>query len=105
MTAVNIVTGKDMHIIYLNGMVPSGDSDFILDARLPSNVQEFDKAIMESFGFSQESSSLTNEDVVQIAKVYRLLWKNQKIQISETSHFQNFMSQQIKLINKSFNCA
>ncbi|VDN03886.1 unnamed protein product [Thelazia callipaeda] len=68
-TALNIVTGKDMPIIYLNESVSKNDSDFILNARLLCGEKHFDKKILQSFGFSTEpiESSLSDNDVVEIA--------------------------------------
>lgn len=60
-----------MHIIYMNENVAKIGNGFILNARLPCDVEEFDKKILESFGFSTEKSeiTLTNNDVIQIAEV------------------------------------
>lgn len=71
MTVLNIVTGKDMHIIYMNKNAAKNGNEFILNARLPCDAVEFDKKVLESFGFSAEQSgiSLTNNDVIQIAEV------------------------------------
>ncbi|CAG9535557.1 unnamed protein product [Cercopithifilaria johnstoni] len=69
-TALNIITGKDMHIIYMNKNAAKNGNGFILNARLPCDAEEFDKKILESFGFSAESSgiALTDNDVIQIAE-------------------------------------
>ncbi|VDK77886.1 unnamed protein product [Litomosoides sigmodontis] len=69
-TALNIITGKDMHIIYVNKNIAENGNGFILNARLPSETQEYDAKVMESFGFSTEQlrSTLTNNDVIQIAE-------------------------------------
>lgn len=71
MTALNIVNGKDIPIIYLNKNAARNGPGFILDARLSCNSEEFDKKILESFGLSTEQSrmSLTNNDVIHIAEV------------------------------------
>ncbi|OZC12372.1 leucine--tRNA ligase domain protein [Onchocerca flexuosa] len=70
MTALNIITGKDMHIIFMNENAAKNGNEFILNARLPCNTEEFDKKILESFGFSTERSQITlsNNDVIQIAE-------------------------------------
>ncbi|EFO21576.2 hypothetical protein LOAG_06912 [Loa loa] len=69
-TALNIITGKDMHIIYMKGNAVKNGNKFILNARLPCDAEEFDKKVLETFGFSAERSgiSLTNNDVIQIAE-------------------------------------
>ncbi|VBB28511.1 unnamed protein product [Acanthocheilonema viteae] len=69
-TALNIVNGKDMHIIYMNKNAAKNGNEFILNARLSCNEEEFDRKILESFGFSTKPSRIafTNNDVIQIAE-------------------------------------
>ncbi|VDO21712.1 unnamed protein product [Brugia timori] len=71
-TALNIITGKDMHIIYMNENAAKNRNGFILNARLPCEADEFDKKVTESFGFSTERCrfSLTNNDIIQIAEIF-----------------------------------
>ncbi|MCP9260414.1 Aminoacyl-tRNA synthetase and BTB:POZ domain containing protein [Dirofilaria immitis] len=68
--ALNIITGKDMHIMYMNENVAKNGNGFILNARLPCDAEEFDKNILRSFGLSTERSqiSLSNNDVIHIAE-------------------------------------
>lgn len=60
-----------MHIIYMNKNIAKNGDGFILNARLPCGTEEYDVKVMESFGFSTEQSrsTLTNNDVIQIAEV------------------------------------